>query len=157
MGHHHHVPVPPAMLRAAGALVLISLVGVFFVTLTGIGQQDTTPRSPVAASRVLWFDDAPDGSVTVRDASTHVEIDTIAVGAGGFLRATLRGLARDSKATDDRTFRIERRVDGQLLLIDPRSGRMVDLWAFGPANATLFSRYLDSDSALVSQAQETTP
>ncbi|MEL7536715.1 MAG: photosynthetic complex assembly protein PuhC [Pseudomonadota bacterium] len=158
MSHRHDVPIPTAMLRAAGALVVAALLGVTFVSATGIGRQDSAPTAPLAASRTLAFEDLPTGEVAIRDVASGQLVETLAVGDGGFLRATLRGLARRSAETGDRSFRIERRADGQLLLIDPRGGAVVDLWAFGPDNAAVFARYLESDAApVLSAAQESSP
>ena len=154
MGHHHDIPVPRAMLRAAGGLVIVTLLGVAFVALTGIGRQTAPQPAAVAESRTLWFDDLPSGEVAVYDAASRVLVDTIAVGEGGFVRATLRGLARRTPTATDRTFRIERRVNGQVVLVDPRAGTNIDLRAFGADNAAAFARYLDSVAVPMRTAQE---
>ncbi len=57
-------------------------------------------------------------------------------GQNGFLRGTLRGLARarHSEGLDDRTpFHLAAWPDGRLTLDDPATGRRLDLEAFGPA------------------------
>ncbi|MEM1263877.1 MAG: photosynthetic complex assembly protein PuhC [Pseudomonadota bacterium] len=156
--HHHDVPVPGVMLNVAGALVLFSLIGVAFVSLTGIGRQDATPTSLVVDAREVRFDDLPGGEVLVRDAATNAVIEQLAVGEGGFVRASLRGLVRrhdGSASGDDATFRIERRENGQLLLVDTTGDATVDLWAFGPDNAAAFARYLDTATVPMRSAQET--
>ena len=155
MGHHHDIPVPPIMLRAVGTLVVMTLLGVAFVTQTGIGRQAMPPAVPVAEAVTLRFDDQPTGEVAVYDAATNALVETIAVGEGGFVRATLRGLARRTPGTADRTFRIERRANGQVVLIDPRTDTVIDLRAFGPDNQAAFSHYLERAGAPLRTAQET--
>lgn len=142
------------MLRAAGALVALSLLGVAFVVLTGIGRQAAPEPVAIAEARTLQFDDMADGQVRVTDVDSGETVDTIAVGAGGFVRATLRGLARRTPGSKDRTFRIERRVNGQVVLIDPRIGTVIDLRAFGPDNIAAFEKYFESAAAPVRTAQE---
>ena len=57
------------------------------------------------------------------------------VGENGFVRGTLRGLARERKRQGigpDQPFRLVAHVDGRLTLLDPATGRRVDLESFGP-------------------------
>ena len=154
MGDRHDIPVPGVMLRAAGALVASTLVGVAFVTLTGIGRQAPAPVTEVAEERTLRFDDGSGGEVLVYDAATSEHVATLAVGEGGFVRATLRGLARRTPGAEDRTFRVERHVNGALVLVDPRTTATIDLRAFGPDNAAAFGRYLDSVAVPIRTAKE---
>ncbi|MEM8983287.1 MAG: photosynthetic complex assembly protein PuhC [Pseudomonadota bacterium] len=155
--HHHDIPIPKPMLAVAGALVFVTLVGVAFVTQTGIGRQDATPMSLIVAARTVEFDDADNGEVIVRDTATEEVIDRLAASEGGFVRAAVRALARRRAGTphaDDHTFRIERRENGQVLLIDPFTDSIVDLRAFGPDNAADFARYLDNAGVPMRSAQE---
>ena len=66
-------------------------------------------------------------------------------GANGFLRGTLRGLARERKRQGvgaEQPFRLIGRADGRLTLEDPATGRRVDLESFGPTNAAVFAQML---------------
>lgn len=143
-GHSHHAPFPRLPLLAAGALIVTTLVLVAVVRLTGVGEL-RTPQAPIVAERVLHFADQPDGSITVRDALDGRLVDTVAPGTNGFLRGTLRGLARERKregAGPELGFHLSARSDGRLLLEDPATGRLVDLGAFGPTNVAVFARLL---------------
>ncbi|MEO0995902.1 MAG: photosynthetic complex assembly protein PuhC [Pseudomonadota bacterium] len=156
MSDHDHGQVPRIPLLSAGALVAVALVGVAVVRLAGLGPDGSPPDSPVLAERSLYFTDTAAGIVLVTVADGRV-LDRLEVGSAGFLRATLRGLARDRQplgAGAERPFLIQRLANGQLLLTDPTTGRHVDLLAFGPTNAAAFSRYLTAAPTLVATTKE---
>lgn len=157
MSGHHHEPVPRAPLLGIASLVLITLVGVGVVQFNKDGRAVNTPRGQVLLDRAVRFEDAADGSVLVLDDLTGVQIDALSPGTNGFLRATLRGLARDRSQRSigsEAPFHIKRYDTGRLLLIDPVTGRQVDLLAFGPVNADVFARYLAASDETTGIAQE---
>jgi putative photosynthetic complex assembly protein len=144
--HDHSKPVPKIPLYAAIGLVLATLALVAFVRLTGIGEV-RTPQAAVTVERLLNFSDQADGSILVRDAASGLPIDTVAPGTNGFLRGTLRGLARERRRSGigpQPALRLTGRADGRLLLEDPATGRLIDLGAFGPDNAAVFARLLSA-------------
>ncbi len=147
---HIHAPMPRVPLYAAAALVLTTIVLVGIARIGGVGQL-RTPQTAVTAERTLLFADRADGAVLVTDARSGALLETIAPGTNGFLRGTLRGLARDRKRAGigpDAPFRLTSRVDGRLLLEDPATGRLIDLGAFGPVNAAVFTRLLAAPTPL---------
>lgn len=99
--------------------------------------------TPVAA-RDLVFEDRDDGAVVARAVSGQtVEVFE---GENGFLRGTLRGLARTRKAEQIGSalpFRVARWPDGRITLDDPATGRHIELLAFGADNAAVFAHLLD--------------
>ena len=57
----------------------------------------------------------------------------------------MRGLARERKRQGigpELPFQLVGRADGRLTLIDPGTGRRVDLESFGPTNAAAFVRLM---------------
>jgi len=77
-------------------------------------------------------------------------VDVVAPGTNGFLRGTLRGLARERKRQGigpEAPFRLTAHDDGRLTLADPATGRRVDLESFGPTNAAVFSQLLVAGGA----------
>ena len=131
-------------LLALGALTLAALVGVGAFRWSGM-QPLEPAQSPVTASRELRFDDRPDGGVAVSEASSGRLVETIAPGTNGFLRGALRGLARERKRSDaslQAPFLLAAHADGRLTLMDPTTGRHIDLESFGPTNAAVFLRLL---------------
>lgn len=124
------------------ALLVLTVAYVALVRLSG-----ATIREPDAAAvvvRELRFEDRPDGSVAVIDARTGKVVHAI-TGEAGFARGALRGFARDRRARGlgpEQSFQLIGRADGRLTLLDPATGRIVDLESFGPANAAVFAALL---------------
>ncbi len=137
-GPSHFMRAP---LFAAGALVVGSLIAVAAVRTTGFGAMHE-PDAPAVEVREFRFEDRPDGSIVVLDKSGEHVVDTVAPGTNGFLRGTMRGLARERKRQGvgpELPFRMVGRADGKLTLEDPGTGRRVDVGSFGPTNAAVFA------------------
>jgi putative photosynthetic complex assembly protein len=102
-------------------------------------------------SRELLFADMPNGGVAVFDASNpSVPIEIVAPETNGFLRATMRGLARQRLRQDADVqvpFRLTQYADGRLTLEDPTTGRRVEMEAFGITNEEAFARLLTAKAA----------
>ncbi len=148
MSHHHPASggFPVAPLIAVGGLLLATLLTVAFVRFTGYGVVKV-PDAPAVQVREFRFEDRPDGSIVVLDASGQSLIDTVAPGTNGFLRGTMRGLARERKrqgVSPELPFRMIGRADGKLTLDDPGTGRRVDIGSFGPTNAAVFAQIMGS-------------
>ena len=140
-------PYPGIPLAAMVSLVVIALVGAGVAALNG-GPLTASVKSELVASVDLFFEDRTDGSVTVRDASSGRVIEQLQPGTNGFVRATLRTLAgarQDYDAGPEAPFTVGRTAEGRIFLIDPVSGREIDLRAFGPTNSEAFARYLDGN------------
>ena len=137
---------PRAPLIAVGGLVIASLLAVSAVRFTGLGGVKVADAQAMAV-REFRFEDRPDGSIVVLDASGKQLIDTVAPGTNGFLRGTMRGLARERMrqgVSRELPFRMVGRADGKLTLEDPGTGRRVDLGSFGPTNAAVFAQIMAS-------------
>ena len=134
--------VPRSKLFGAFALVAIALAGVAVGRANHMGAPIQSGR--VVLQRDLVFEDRSDGAVLARAADGLI-IDVFE-GENGFLRGTLRGLARARRLDRlgrDLPFRLARWSDGRLTLDDPADGRRVELLAFGPTNAGVFARLLE--------------
>ena len=133
-----------APLFALGAMVLATVVTVAAVRITGVGAVHA-PDAAAVAAREFRFEDRPDGSIVVLDASGTRLVETVPPGTNGFLRGTMRGLARErmrQQVSPTLPFTMIGRADGGLTLVDPGTGRRVDLGSFGPANAAVFARIM---------------
>lgn len=137
-------PFPRGTLIIAGSVILLSIMTAAAGRLTGAGNSMPT-AAPVVA-RDLLFRDRADGSVLVYDATNKSRpIDIVAPETNGFLRATMRGLARQRLRQDaDREipFRLTEWADGRLTLEDPTTGRRVEMEAFGITNEEAFANLL---------------
>lgn len=125
-----------------GLLTLIAVVAMVRLS----GEPIRAPESRAVVVRDLLFVDQRDGSVAVIDAKTNRKVDAI-VGEAGFARGTLRGFARDRRARgigQDVPMQLIGREDGRLTLLDPATGRVVDLESFGAVNASVFARMLNA-------------
>lgn len=153
LGHNHEdLRVPREAIIAAGlllALVVAMASAVSFGLIAPSGNpqlsRDAANVAP-AQQRELLFADAADGSVMVTDAASGEEVLTIAYGESGFLRATVRGMAKSRLAaggTPDQPFVLTRWDNGALSLSDPVSGRSRELIGFGENQSAAFDRLLE--------------
>lgn len=145
MGQNHKPPpFPRDTLIIAGTVVLLSIMIAAAGQITGAAE--SAPTAAPVATRDLVFRDRPDGSVAVFDATnTSAPIDIVAPETNGFLRATMRGLARQRLRQDaDREvpFHLTEWADGRLTLEDPTTGRRVEMEAFGITNEEVFAGLL---------------
>lgn len=136
--------LPRSTLALAGALVVVAVIG---AALNRTPPAELSEAPPVVAgtTRALHFADGDDGSVLVHDARSGALVARVEPGTNGFLRATLRGLARDRRKSGfgaEQPFRLSRLADGEVLLEDPATGRRVYLRAFGSTNAAAFAALL---------------
>lgn len=152
MSSSHPAPdsaFPRGPLLAVGALVVITLMAVTAVRLTGVGAIHV-PDAAAVTVREFRFEDRPDGSIAILDAQHGRVIESVAPGSNGFLRGTMRGLARERKrqgVSPELPFRMIGRADGRLTLLDPGTGRTVDLGSFGPTNAAVFAQLMAERAA----------
>jgi putative photosynthetic complex assembly protein len=115
--------------------------------LSGYQPPASMPAEPSDATRVLKFEDAPQGTVIVSDAETGELITSFGRGEGSFVRATLRALVHDRQHKGISTeghFRLERHAGPQLFLIDEASGKTLSLNAFGPDNTAAFAAFMST-------------
>jgi putative photosynthetic complex assembly protein len=140
--------VPPALITAAAALILATLVVVAWSRLTAPAPVAATSAGALKV-RALFFEDRPDGSVAVLDARSGQLTRTLASGEDGFVRATLRTMAHERRRRGlgaETPFELAELDHGRVVLIDPATGRSVDLEAFGSTNFAAFARLLASDA-----------
>ena len=137
-------PFPRPVLAVAGTVIALSIILAAAGRLTGVAN--SAPTGVAVASRELLFRDRPNGAVAVYDASNvSAPIDMIAPETNGFLRATMRGLARQRLRQDadvEIPFRLTGWADGRLTLTDPTTGRTVEMEAFGITNEAVFAHLL---------------
>jgi len=146
------VPFPRWPLRAAASLAVVSVLATGAYRVFGPEPGSDIVRAPVRIERDLRFVErraggigTSAGGIDVIDARTGRRIDELRPGADGFIRATLRGLARERMRRHlgaDVPFRLALRTDGTLTLEDPATSRILELEAFGTTNSGAFARLL---------------
>lgn len=163
-------PFPRGPLYGAGALVALSLFAAVFLQPDRGAMQNAAAgpdagaveNATVVSTRNLRFEDQADGAVAVFDADEATLVTVLPPGSNGFLRAALRGFARDHKleagaagvtgpaaaATGPSPpFRLTLWSDGRLSLEDLMTRRATELTAFGHTNAEAFARLLPPRTA----------
>lgn len=144
MSHVHAQTVPRAALFGAAALMLATIALAAGSRRAHLAEPPPHV-SPALESATLTFEDKPDGTLAVLDASTRREVTRVAPQTNGFIRGVLRGMFRQRKLESiDRSaeFLLAREASGRLTLTDPASGRKVDLDSFGPTNSEAFAAIL---------------
>jgi putative photosynthetic complex assembly protein len=141
---------PRGLLLGAFALVLFTIMATGLGRWTDLGALHM-PDATVVDRVWLRFDDLDDGGVAVRNAANDQVIYKVEPGTNGFIRATLRGLARERMRAGvgaQTPFTLTRWNNGSISLHDETSGRRVDLDAFGPTNAQAFAQFFSTQEPL---------
>lgn len=149
----HHDPTVPR-----GALIGIAVVLLFTMGLAGAVSLGFIPKSadptltraeqnvsPVQ-TRELRFADRADGAVVVIDAKSGETVKVIEFGAGGFVRATLRRMAKVRAAAGigaEPPFKLVKWENGALSLSDPETGRDAEIHGFGSDHSKVFAEMLE--------------
>ena len=145
MGHPAAIP-PMRRIPLLPGIVVAGFVALFaFIVLHG-PPAPNPPQGTVVAARDIFVDDRDDGAIVIRDARSGQVVQEYEPGTGGFIRATLRGLARARRLGElgpEKPFRVTRWSEGRLTLEDTASGRVVDLLAFGQAQVDAFQSLLN--------------
>lgn len=142
----HGSGLPKAVLYGAAALILFALVATGFTRMSDVGALHM-PTQKALETLSLRFEDRADGSVAVLDAANDRQIYSVEPGTYGFIRSTLRGLARERRrsALDPATpFLLTHWSDGTISLDDAATGRRVNLDAFGPTQSEAFARFFSA-------------
>ena len=143
-------PTPAAATELVPRRMALAALGATALLVAGLGTlrlggyRPTSSGGTPQAVRALRFVDRSDGGIDVVDAASARVIDQ-AHGEQGFLRGTLRGLARERRRRQlgsDAPLELQRRADGRLALLDPATAERIDLDAFGPDNVAVFARWL---------------
>jgi putative photosynthetic complex assembly protein len=133
------MPPPEAPERRTNHFPAIAIALLLIGTFTT--QEVAEPARKI---RQLRFVDQPDGAVAAIDASTGQLVERYE-GEQGFLRGTLRAMARQRKVNGvgaEQPFELILHADGRLTLHDPATGTKIALESFGSKNIGVFARLL---------------
>ena len=95
----------------------------------------------------MRFIDRADGAVVVSDATSGETVTVVPFGQGGFLRATMRRMAKARIAAGigaEPPFTLTRWENGALSLKDPATGRDAEIYGFGPDHTKSFADMLEA-------------
>jgi len=133
-----------------GPLLGVAALLTVTIGIALIGGTRPIDTASALQQRQLVFEDRADGAVTVRDAANAAAFAVLDPGTNGFIRAALRGMARERMREahgPEIPFRLVAWDDGRLTLDDPATGRRIDIKAFGHTQAEAFVRFLTDGSA----------
>lgn len=153
----NHDPTVPrgALIGAAALLVFVmAMAGAVKAGFIPIAADPSASRAAAqvapSQTRLLRFTDRADGAVVVSDAGTGAEVSVIGFGEGGFVRATLRGMAkvRATKGIGSQPpFKLTLWDNGALSLSDPETGRDAEIHGFGQDHSRMFAEMLKDKDA----------
>jgi putative photosynthetic complex assembly protein len=154
IAHHHDDPTVPRSALIGIAVLLCATMAFTGAVSFGLLPQSANPESSRAmagsvaqSERMLLFTDRADGAVLVSDASTGATVSVIEFGKGGFVRATLRRLAKVRAAAGfgaEQPFRLVRWDTGALSLTDPQTGKSAEIYGFGADHVKAFADMLEA-------------
>ena len=155
MGHNHEdLRIPREAIIAAGLFLAFVVAMASAVSLGYIAPSGNPELSRSAANvapaqqRRLLFADTANGGVMVTDANNGEQVITIPYGDSGFLRATVRGMAKRRLAaggTANEPFILTRWDNGALSISDPVSGHSREIIGFGDNQTASFARMLEGE------------
>ncbi len=161
-------PRPCAALPPIRAGHFLMMLGVMLATLLYVSltppmdsMSETAAATPIKKTNLVFRDEANGGiaiwvdSVGVSGSANpttepQTQTKLLFEGEQGFLRGTLRALARDRMARNlspDVPFELALLQDGRLCITDPLTHKSIDLQAFGPDNLAVFVQILNAVSA----------
>jgi putative photosynthetic complex assembly protein len=153
----HHDPTVPRSALIGAAAVLLFTMAMAGATRLGLIPHSADPVASRAAqnvgpaqSRELRFADRADGAVVVSDAGTGETVKVIDFGQGGFLRATMRRMAKARAAAGigaTPPFKLTLWENGALSLSDPQTGRTAEIHGFGADHSKSFADMLEQPAA----------
>ena len=135
----------PAAGLALMAMACVALVAWVRIA-TPSATTETIKTEQTQQLRVLRFIDQSDGSISVIDTSTDLQIQRFE-GEQGFLRGTLRALVRERRLRGSPTetanaFELIAHSGGRLTLRDPVTGTAIALESFGSTNLAVFAQLM---------------
>lgn len=137
-----HGMLPPSLLKAIGAMVLVSIVAAGLGRHAGIGTL-TAPAPEAVRTASVRFEDRADGGIGVFAMPGNRPIKVLPAGTNGFLRGVMRGFARERRLSNlgpEAPFTLSLDSQRRVSLTDSATGRRAELTAFGQANAEVFVR-----------------
>lgn len=137
----------PLWFRTLFVCALLGAIVLVYVGRDGPSSRtsELVDRGALVVERKLFFFDGEDGTINIVDADKNERITTLHTGEDGFMRSVMRGLAKERLANGfgaDEPFTLAVWQSGIVSLIDPVTGRTVELSAFGPDNVGAFTRLL---------------
>lgn len=140
--------LPTGVIKVIGLGLVTAIIAAVVARTTDIGAVRYTPAAPVETLE-LKFVTKPDGALSILDVQRNTEIRKLSSKSDGFIKIVIRGLERERRLLNaplDASLRLSRLTDGQLILEDQASNRIITISAFGPGNRAAFAELLQARS-----------
>ncbi|OUW05396.1 MAG: hypothetical protein CBD16_01050 [Betaproteobacteria bacterium TMED156] len=131
-------------------LLILFVVIVFFIASNKKNNEEQVKDFSVESSRLLHFYDTSEGKILITDQRGK-KISVVG-NEGGFMRAVLRSLAKERISFGvgpEEPFEITASKNGLISIIDPVTGRKIDVSSFGKNNAEIFTTLLFKTENLI--------
>jgi putative photosynthetic complex assembly protein len=135
--------IPPGLLRAMGALILLSLAIVSFSVLTGREHEGRPAISAVTSERTIMLIGGGAKAVKVLDENGAVLADLPHGGFVTVIQNALETTRRRHGIDPALPVRLVRYENGRFAVEDPLTGWSAELYAFGSDNKAAFERLLN--------------
>lgn len=139
--------VPRALVQAMFALMLGALALVSYARLTDMPRTGVASLPEIVAERSVFFEGARDSGIRLLDMEGNV-IAASNEDKAGFIDVVWVSMTRERKVQRvalDAPFRIVRRENGRVDVIDDTTGWALELIGYGPDNIAAFARLIDSN------------
>lgn len=139
-------PFPRIVLIGAAILISITFMFAYLARQHEIGSTRMTPAAAVGSIE-FRFVTREDGTVAIHDVQRNTDIKTLSPQSDGFIKIVMKSLAHERKVTKvdlDAPVRLSHLVDGQTILEDLATGRIILISAFGWGNKEVFAELLNT-------------
>ena len=136
--------IPVRMLQAVGALLLITLLVVFYARLSDMPLLGVPKYSPVVKAVELNFVEKQDGSIIILDATGEKMVSS-SEGPNGFISVVYNGLSYERKKkgiVGIFPVKLVQHKDGRLTIVDDVTSWDMHLNSFGAKNTEVFGKLL---------------
>lgn len=139
-------PFPRWFLIGVAGLMLASILAAGLARNTNLGAA-RVQEGPVQGFIDIRFDEQADKSVLVRAMADGRTLETLKADGSGFVRGVMRSLMRQRMVNGFEAhapFRLIRREDGRMLILDLVSNAKMELEGFGPTNSQSMLRLYEA-------------
>lgn len=142
--NHDEIDVPRVALLGAAGIVIATIIAAAVGNYARVGRVEM-PAAATLEARDIRFVAREDKGYDIYDAASDSLAGTVPDERAGFIRGVLRGLSRERRmngAEEAAAYRLVRAEGGRLSLIDPETGRRIELRGFGATNFDAFERLM---------------
>lgn len=146
MRHRDKEMVPKILVQAMFTLMIASVALVTYAQLTDRPQVGVLIEAPIVQERAILLTGDRTGNYVATDASTGEILVNSAENKNGFVGVIGRVMDRERmlhNATTTDPYRVVRRENGNIAIIDDSTENVIELIGYGADNVASFARLLN--------------